>query len=55
MNTPKCPIARLPQTGEKGLSLKRQLEGKLAEHRKYIVKHGADMPEVRNWTWGGTT
>jgi xylulose-5-phosphate/fructose-6-phosphate phosphoketolase len=44
-------IDRLPQTGEAGLFLKRQLKDKLAEHRRYINLHGQDMPEIRNWTW----
>ncbi|QDT12710.1 phosphoketolase [Planctomycetes bacterium K23_9] len=44
-------IDRLPQTGEKGQALKRQLTAKLAEHRQYICKHGQDMPEVREWRW----
>ena len=45
-------IARLPQTGAKGQALKQQLEHKLLEHRRYICKHGQDMPEIRNWKWG---
>jgi len=45
-------IDRLPQTGEKGLYLKRQLRDKLAGHRQYINTHGEDLPEVLNWTWG---
>jgi xylulose-5-phosphate/fructose-6-phosphate phosphoketolase len=45
-------IDRLPQTGEKGLYLKRRLEEKLVAHRAYIVRYGEDMPEVRDWTWG---
>ncbi len=44
-------INRVPATGEKGLQLKRQLEEKLLEHRRYIIKFGEDMPEIRNWTW----
>jgi xylulose-5-phosphate/fructose-6-phosphate phosphoketolase len=44
-------VARLPQTGERGMRLKRQLEDKLVEHRHYIREHGEDMPEIRNWKW----
>ena len=46
-------IDRLPQTGERGVRLKRLLEDKLVEHRAYIVLHGEDMPEIRDWRWGG--
>jgi xylulose-5-phosphate/fructose-6-phosphate phosphoketolase len=44
-------VDQLPQTGDKGLALKRLMKEKLAEHRQYIVGHGIDMPEVRNWRW----
>jgi xylulose-5-phosphate/fructose-6-phosphate phosphoketolase len=46
-------IDRLPQCGEKGLYLKQQLQDKLIEHRRYINLHGEDLPEIRNWKWGG--
>jgi len=45
-------IDRLPQLGDRGIYLKQQLKAKLIEHRDYIHRHGEDMPEVRNWTWG---
>jgi len=45
-------IDRLPQTGERGLHLKRRLNDKLIEHKQYIDKHGQDLPEIRNWKWG---
>jgi xylulose-5-phosphate/fructose-6-phosphate phosphoketolase len=44
-------VDRLPQTGEKGLHLKRQLREKLIEHKQYIDLNGEDMPEIRNWKW----
>jgi len=47
-------IDRLPQTGDKGLALKRRLKDKLIEHRHYIRLHGRDMPEIRHWRWGGS-
>jgi xylulose-5-phosphate/fructose-6-phosphate phosphoketolase len=44
-------IDRLPQTGEKGIYLKQQLQDKLIEHKQYIDKNGQDLPEIRNWEW----
>ncbi len=46
-------IDRVPQIGEVGSRLKRQLEAKLIEHAVYIRKYGRDMPEVRDWKWEG--
>ena len=47
-------IDRLPQTGERGLSVKRTLQAKLAEHKRYIEANGQDLPEIRNWKWSTT-
>jgi xylulose-5-phosphate/fructose-6-phosphate phosphoketolase len=47
-------IARVPQTAEKGVYLKQQLRDKLIEHKRYIEKNGQDLPEIRNWKWGGS-
>ena len=45
-------IVRLPQTGGEGLALQQQLKRRLIEHKQYIVEHGEDLPEIRNWRWG---
>jgi xylulose-5-phosphate/fructose-6-phosphate phosphoketolase len=45
-------IDRVPETGSKGSHLKRQLQDKLIEHKRYIDRYGQDMPEIRNWKWG---
>jgi xylulose-5-phosphate/fructose-6-phosphate phosphoketolase len=44
-------VDRLPRTGAAGRLLKRRLEEKLVEHKRYIEEHGEDMPEIRNWKW----
>lgn len=48
-------VDRLSQTGDEGVTLKRQLKDKLVEHKQYIDIHGQDLPEIRNWKWGATT
>ncbi len=47
-------IDRLPQTGERGLSVKRTLQSKLVEHKRYIDANGQDLPEIRHWKWSTT-
>ena len=46
-------VDRLPQLGTKGAYLKQMVKDKLVEHKQYSDKHGQDLPEVRNWQWGG--
>jgi len=44
-------IDRVPKLGYAAAYAKQALSGKLIEHKEYIMKHGQDMPEVRNWKW----
>ncbi len=44
-------INSLPKKGAKETKLFKLMEEKLDAHRKYVVVHGEDMPEVLNWKW----
>ncbi|WP_051621221.1 phosphoketolase [Leeuwenhoekiella sp. MAR_2009_132] len=44
-------VDRLPELGEKGEALKMMLQEKLVKHSAYIIEHGEDLPEIRNWKW----
>ncbi len=48
-------IDRLPHLGATADYFKQSLDEKLIEHQHYIRKHGDDMPEILNWTWGHGT
>jgi len=47
-------IDRCPQLGASCAYLKQELRDKLIQHRQYIVKHGEDLPEIRDWKWNRT-
>ncbi len=44
-------IDRVAKFRTEGAALKEYVQNKLIEHKKYIYKHGEDMPEIRNWKW----
>jgi xylulose-5-phosphate/fructose-6-phosphate phosphoketolase len=44
-------IDRVPILGGAAVYAKQAIRDKLVEHRRYIAKHGADLPEVRDWRW----
>jgi len=44
-------IDRLPQLGARAAYFRQAIHEKLIEHRRYIEKHGDDMPEISGWKW----
>jgi xylulose-5-phosphate/fructose-6-phosphate phosphoketolase len=44
-------LARLPEWKTKSDAAVHGFRSKLALHRSYVVEHGEDMPEVRDWRW----
>jgi xylulose-5-phosphate/fructose-6-phosphate phosphoketolase len=46
-------IDRVPKLGPRAAYVKQALRNKLIDHKQYIEKYGDDMPEIKNWSWGG--
>ena len=45
---------RVPQLAAQAGYIKQHMRDKRTEHKQYIVQHGEDMPEVRDWKWTST-
>ncbi|HVE12442.1 MAG TPA: phosphoketolase family protein, partial [Elusimicrobiota bacterium] len=45
-------LDRIPGLGARAAGLRRAMERKLDEHRRYIASRGQDLPEIRDWRWG---
>jgi len=44
-------VDRVPRLRNSIGYFKQWLRDKLIEHKRYIVEHGDDMPEIRDWKW----
>jgi len=44
-------IDRVPQLSSRAAYVKQAVRDKLIDHRQYIITHGEDMPEIRDWRW----
>jgi xylulose-5-phosphate/fructose-6-phosphate phosphoketolase len=47
-------INRVPKLGERAAYAQQAIREKLLDHRSYISEYGDDLPEIRNWQWGGS-
>jgi xylulose-5-phosphate/fructose-6-phosphate phosphoketolase len=46
-------IDRVPKFIERAAYAKQAIRDKLLDHKQYIAQYGEDMPEIRDWRWGG--
>ena len=44
-----------PALRETTSHVRQRLRDKLVEHHAYITRYGEDLPEIRDWSWRGTT
>ncbi len=44
-------IDRVPSLGSRAAYVRQAMRDKLVEHRQYIIEHGDDMPEIKDWRW----
>jgi len=44
-------VDRVPRLQRVGAHFKQFLRDKLVEHKQYIMEHGDDLPEIRDWKW----
>ena len=44
-------IERVPGLAARAKDTVDRLTAKLGEHKRYVCKHGEDMPEIQNWVW----
>ncbi len=46
-------IERVPGLGQSAKLVLQVLRAELLNHKAYIERHGEDLPEIREWKWGG--
>ncbi len=49
----KDVVDRVPSLGPRAAYLTQIIRDKLIDHQRHIRQHGEDMPEIRDWKWGG--
>jgi xylulose-5-phosphate/fructose-6-phosphate phosphoketolase len=46
-------LDRVPRLRDRSGPIKQKIADILIDHRNYIIEHGDDPPEIRDWTWSG--
>ncbi|WP_131110829.1 phosphoketolase family protein [Sulfuricystis thermophila] len=42
---------RVPKLQARAAHIKQRMRDRLVEHKRYIHRHGEDMPDIRDWHW----
>ncbi len=45
-------IDRVPGLGYRAAHVRQEMRDRLIDHKEYIIEHGEDPPEIRQWRWG---
>jgi len=46
-------LTRVPELRARAAYAQQAIRGKLLDHKEYIMRHGDDLPEIRDWKWSG--
>jgi len=46
-------IQRVPSLGPRAAYVEKWLRDRLSDHHAYIIEHGEDPPEIKDWRWPG--
>jgi xylulose-5-phosphate/fructose-6-phosphate phosphoketolase len=44
-------IDRVPTLGSTAAAVRQDMVDRRVEHLRYVVEHGDDLPEIRDWQW----
>jgi xylulose-5-phosphate/fructose-6-phosphate phosphoketolase len=46
-------VTRVPRIAGRAAHVAQRMQDRRVDHAQYIVRHGEDMPQIRDWRWRG--